>query len=142
MQRGFGLSVGPLQMTRLRELALDLGHSQASRLRLDRFLLELLTNLKGPVITQIPVPEWLSEAITRWQRDQQAMETEVSGLAELANRSREHVKPSDQRDRGPSRHGPREHAADGSRQGDAAPIRHPPPISNQPAPDIDSTWNR
>ncbi len=114
-------------------------------LRLDRFLLVLLRSLKGPVTTQMPMPEWLSEAITHWQRDQQAMEQEANGPTELAIGAAT-TSAEDQRDRRPPCRGSRERAADhGSRQGDAAPVRHPhrpycrrsrPPQSQPLLPDV------
>lgn len=78
-------------MVRLRGLGADLGHGRPSQLHLDRFLLELLTCLESPLPTGAPIAGWLSDALTRWRNDPAAMRDGVSGLAELAGRSREHV---------------------------------------------------
>lgn len=80
-----------LQSTRLRELAVDLGHQPSSHVRLDRYLIELLASAEGPIGGGDLMPPWLRESIERWKQDSNAMGYGVRGLAELAGRSREHV---------------------------------------------------
>lgn len=61
------------------------------RLRLDRFLLELLDELASPSSTGVSIPAWLDRALVEWRDDPEAMRRGVRGLAEHAGRSREHV---------------------------------------------------
>lgn len=66
------------------------GPSGLNRLAVDRFLIEVLaqTCARG---SERSLPQWLREAIEAWRIDSQAMERGVSGLAEIACRSRGHV---------------------------------------------------
>lgn len=85
------IRLSQLHLTRLHELSASLGRDPTSRLGLDRILLELLSILDEPIPDDNTTPRWLGEALQAWQSSPDAMATGVSGLAELAGRSREHV---------------------------------------------------
>lgn len=77
-------------LQRLTELTSVLVAGPAGRLQLERFLLELLCDLVGRPAGN-GLPSWLTEAISRLADDPVALTEGVTGLAELAGRSREHV---------------------------------------------------
>ena len=79
-----------LGLARLQELAARLAAGPATRLLLERFLLELLLDLVAPPVRS-RLPAWLSDAIARFAEDPDALSRGVPGLASLAGRSREHV---------------------------------------------------
>ena len=79
-----------VRMQRLTELTSVLVAGPAGRLQLERFLLELLCDLIGRPAGD-GMPGWLSEALTRLADDPAALAEGVSGFAQLAGRSREHI---------------------------------------------------
>lgn len=79
-----------VQLDRLHELASLLVAGAPTRLRLERFLLELLCDLIAPPLRS-PLPDWLTEALKRLADEPGALSRGVNGLADLASRSREHV---------------------------------------------------
>lgn len=79
-----------VQLQRLTELTTVLVAGPAGRLQLERFLLELLCDLVGRQ-GGTSLPTWLTEAITRIADDPVALTEGVTGLAEVAGRSREHI---------------------------------------------------
>ncbi|WP_168197246.1 helix-turn-helix transcriptional regulator [Kribbella sp. ALI-6-A] len=79
-----------VRLQRLTELTSTLVAGPAGRLQLERFLLELLCDLVGRPAGDA-LPTWLTEAIARLVDDSDALAEGVTGLAELAGRSREHV---------------------------------------------------
>lgn len=79
-----------VQLDRLHELATLLAAGPPTRLRLERFLLELLSDLIAPP-QRSPLPDWLNEALKRLADEPGALGRGVNGLAELAGRGREHV---------------------------------------------------
>lgn len=79
-----------LRLARLTELAALLVAGPATRLLLDRFLLELLLDLVEPPVRSL-LPPWLSDAVGRLADDPDALARGVPALASLAARSREHV---------------------------------------------------
>jgi len=64
--------------------------SGLNRLAVDRFLIEVLAQTRAGG-SERSLPRWLGEAIDAWRIDSQAMGRGVSGLAEIACRSRGHV---------------------------------------------------
>jgi AraC family cel operon transcriptional repressor len=64
--------------------------SGLNRLAVDRFLIEVLAQTRADR-SERSLPRWLGEAIDAWRIDSQAMGRGVSGLAEIACRSRGHV---------------------------------------------------
>lgn len=79
-----------LKLERLGQLGAGLVAGPPSRLVLERFLIELLTEVTKPDV-QLHVPHWLADALRRLADDQEALTLGVAGLASLAGRSREHV---------------------------------------------------
>lgn len=76
---------------RINRLGDALGYGRPERLRLDHFLTDVVLALRGPVLTERPVPDWLSDAIQRWCGDPTAMQSGLRGLASLAGYSRPYV---------------------------------------------------
>lgn len=84
----------PLRATRfdrIRELGASLALGPATRLHLDRFLLEVFAVVEAPVPVETTLPSWLAGALENWEKNTEAMSAGVEGLAKLAGRSREHV---------------------------------------------------
>lgn len=79
-----------IRLARLTELAALLAAGPSTRLLLERFLLELLHDLVEPPVRST-LPPWLSDALSRFADDPNALARGVPGLAALAARSREHV---------------------------------------------------
>lgn len=80
-------------MRRVTEAAELLAHAPQSRLSLDRFLLSLLGESAEPAhdVPDASLPAWLSEAVRSLAGDSDHLIAGVPRLAELADRSREHV---------------------------------------------------
>ena len=76
---------------RIRELGASLALGPATRLHLDRFLLEVFAVVEAPIPVDTAIPSWLEESLENWQESTEAMSAGVEGLAKLAGRSREHV---------------------------------------------------
>lgn len=81
----------PTRLARIQELGASLALGPATRLHLDRFLLEVLAVAEAPVPVETSLPPWLAEALEQWQQDAETMAAGVEGLARLSGRSREHV---------------------------------------------------
>ncbi|WP_152364720.1 AraC family transcriptional regulator [Microlunatus speluncae] len=79
-----------VQLDRLRELASLLVAGPPTRLRLERFLLELLCDLIAPP-QRSDLPDWLTGALRQLADQPGALGRGVSALSDLAGRSREHV---------------------------------------------------
>lgn len=69
------------------------GAHAPDRLEIDRILLHVLA-LASPTSESAQLPRWLGLALTEWLRDPAAMGRGVTGLAEVASRSRGHVSRS------------------------------------------------
>jgi AraC family transcriptional regulator, dual regulator of chb operon len=78
------------QLARMTELSRLLAEAEATRLLLERFLLELLHVAVEPAAMRA-VPQWLRDALERLAGDPGALAGGVPALARLAGRSREHV---------------------------------------------------
>lgn len=69
------------------------GAHSLDRLEIDRILLHVLA-LASSTSESAQLPTWLASALTEWLRDPAAMGRGVTGLAEVAGRSRGHVSRS------------------------------------------------
>lgn len=83
------VTLGPTEKVRVLRLAHDLTRSN-TRLHLTRLVVEILLSVE-PDREAFCEPSWIREALSAWQRDEDAMRDGVAGLARISGRSRGHV---------------------------------------------------